>query len=257
MRQMNMKTIIILVLVSISMMFFSTISFAGEEPNEGDWEFNLAPFYLWGINIDGDLSVGPATAPVDVQFEDVLDSLDAAFIFHFETLYKTQWGFLVDVNYLDLENTMSLPMGISQNVDLSLTLAEFSGFYRLQRAAHNIDFIAGLRYIDMENKISVVGGPTLFDGSKDWTDPLVGARWMWGFADGWSLIARGDIGGFGVGSDFSWHALGLVEWQPWKYASFIAGYRALDVDYKDGSGRDYFNIDATIHGPVIGVNFNW
>ena len=257
MKQMNMKTIIILVLVSISMMFFSTISFASKESRQSDWEFNLAPFYLWGINIDGDLSVGPRTAPVDVPFDDIFDSLDAAFIFHFETLYKTQWGFLVDVNYLDLENTMSLPMGISQNVDLSLTLAEFSGFYRLQRAAHNIDFIAGLRYIDMENKISVVGGPTLFDGSKDWTDPLVGARWMWGFADGWSLIARGDIGGFGVGSDFSWHALGLVEWQPWKYASFIAGYRALDVDYKDGSGRDYFNIDATIHGPVIGVNFNW
>ena len=257
MRLINKKTMMILILLSISIMLFSAISFAGEQPNEGDWKFNLAPFYLWGINIDGDLSVGPRTAPVDVPFDDIFDSLDAAFIFHFETLYKTQWGFLVDVNYLDLENTMSLPMGISQNVDLSLTLAEFSGFYRLQRAAHNIDFIAGLRYIDMENKISVVGGPTLFDGNKDWTDPLVGARWMWGFADGWSLIARGDIGGFGVGSDFSWHALGLVEWQPWKYASFIAGYRALDVDYKDGSGRDYFNIDATIHGPVIGVNFNW
>jgi len=254
---MNKKTMMILIVLSISTMLFSAISFAGEESNKGDWEFNLAPFYLWGINIDGDLSVGPTTARVEVPFEDVFDSLEAAFIVHFETLYKTKWGFLADVNYLDLENKISLPMGISQNVDLNLTLAEFSVFYRLQRAAHKIDFIAGLRYIDMENKISVVGGPTLFDGSKDWTDPLVGARWIWGFADGWSLIARGDIGGFGVGSDFSWHAVGLVEWQPWKYASFIAGYRALDVDYKDGSGRDYFKLDVTIHGPVIGINFNW
>jgi len=40
----------------------------------------------------------------------------------------------------------------------------------------------------------------------------MGVRWNWRFADGWSLIARGDIGGFGLGSEFSWHALGLVEW---------------------------------------------
>jgi hypothetical protein len=109
----------------------------------------------------------------------------------------------------------------------------------------------------MENKVSLAVGPTLINENQDWTDPLVGARWMWGFADGWSLIARGDIGGFGVGSDFSWQALGLVEWQPWEYSSFIAGYRALDVDYEDGRGREYFSFDATVHGPVIGLNFKW
>jgi len=48
----------------------------------------------------------------------------------------------------------------------------------------------------MENTVSVVGGPALLDDNQDWTDPLIGARWMWGF---------------GVGSDLSWHALGLVE----------------------------------------------
>ena len=254
---MNKKTIMILVLVSLSMMFFSSISFASKESSQSDWEFNLAPFYLWGISIDGDLTAGPVTAPVNVPFENVFDSLESAFIFHFETLYKTRWGFLVDFNYMDLENQMSLPMGLNQNIDLNLTLAEFSGFYRLNRDAHKIDIIAGLRYIDMETEVSIVGGPSLFDGSKDWTDPLLGVRWMWGFTDRWSFIARGDIGGFGVGSDFSWHALGLVEWQPWKYASFIAGYRALDVDYEDGSGRDYFRFDATVHGPVLGVNFKW
>ncbi len=254
-------TLLRIIFTSIMALFVvisaATGAFASENEKQNDWEFNLAPFYLWGINIDGDLSAGPVSAPVKVPFEDIFDSIEAVFIVHFETVYKAQWGFLVDVNYLDLENKMNLPMGISQNVDLNMTLAEFSGFYRLQRDAHIFDFVAGLRFIEMENTVSIVGGSTLLDDSQDWTDPLIGARWMWGFADGWSLIARGDIGGFGIGSEFSWHALGLVEWQPWKYASFIAGYRALDVDYEDGSGRDYFNFDATIHGPVIGVNFKW
>lgn len=235
----------------------TTGAIAGDNPKQNDWQFNLAPFYLWGISIDGDLSAGPATAEVEVPFDDIFDSMEAAFIVHFETVYKTRWGFLVDVNYLDLENKMSLPTGISQNVDLNMTLAEFSGFYRLHRDAHTFDVVAGLRYIEVENTVSIVGGPTLLDGSQDWTDPLIGVRWTWGFADGWSLIARGDIGGFGIGSEFAWHALGLLEWQPWKYASFIAGYRALDVDYEDGSGKEYFNFDATIHGPVVGLNFKW
>jgi hypothetical protein len=32
----------------------------------------------------------------------------------------------------------------------------------------------------MENKISIAGGPTLFDDNQDWTNPLIGVRWMWG-----------------------------------------------------------------------------
>lgn len=65
------------------------------------------------------------------------------------------------------------------------------------------------------------------DGSKDWVDPIIGLRWLWGFSDRWSLKLRGDIGGFGVGSDFAWQAAGLIDWQPFKYVSFIGGYRAL------------------------------
>lgn len=31
------------------------------------------------------------------------------------------------------------------------------------------------------------------------------------------------------------------------------------MDYEDGSvrGRDYFHYDATVHDPVIGINFKW
>jgi len=203
------------------------------------------------------MSIGTKTVPVDVQFDDIVDSMEAAFIVHFEAMHESNWGLLLDVNYLDLSNDLDLPMGIRPNVDLDLTLAEFSGLYRIQQDAYNFDLIAGVRYTNMDNTISVSNGLNLVDGSKDWLDPLIGVRWIWNFAEGWFFIARGDIGGFGVGSDFSWQALGLFEWKPFKYASFLAGYRAIGMDYEDGSGIDYFNYDATIHGPVIGINFNW
>ena len=254
---MGLKKLICITIICLAISGIPGLSFSKESPAENNWQFNLAPFYLWGINIDGDLSAGPASTPVNVPFDDVFDSLEAAFVFHFESVYKDQWGLLVDVNYLDLENKMALPIGTISNIDLNLTLGEISGFHRLHSNNHILDFIAGLRYVNIENTVSIVEGPTLLGGNQDWIDPLVGARWVWGFADGWSLIVRGDIGGFGVGSDFSWHAFGLVEWQPWQYASFIAGYRALDVDYEDGSGSNYFNFDARIHGPVVGLNFKW
>lgn len=67
----------------------------------------------------------------------------------------------------------------------------------------------------------------------------------------------GDIGGFGVGSDFTWNVIGLIQWQPWKYAGILAGYRVLDQDYEDGSGLGRFKWDMRLHGPVLPVNFIW
>lgn len=247
----------VLTLITFSLLFCSSWASAAESPTSGDWQFNLAPFYLWGVSLDGDMSIGTKTVPVDVSFNDIFDSLEAAFIVHFEAMHKSNWGLLLDVNYLDLSNDLNLPMGIRPNLDLDLTLAEFSGLYRIQQDAHNFDLIAGVRYVNIDNTISVANGLNLVDGNQDWLDPLIGGRWIWNFAEDWSFIARGDIGGFGAASDFAWQALTLVEWQPFQYASFIAGFRALYMDYKDGSGDDSFNYDATIYGPVLGLNFKW
>ncbi len=224
-----------------------------------DWEFNLAPFYLWGINISGDQAIGSMTGDLEVEFDDIFDNLDSAFIVHFEGMHKSNWGFLVDINFIDLENKQTRPPGITRKIDLDLTLSEMSGLYRWDYNPHKFDVIFGVRYARIANKIGFLNGPDLVDAAQDWIDPLIGGRWIWGFADNWSLITRGDIGGFGIGSNFSWQALGMIEWQPFKYASLIAGYRAIGMDYEDGSqGRpDYFNFDATVHGPVIGINFRW
>ena len=224
-----------------------------------NWEFNLAPFYIWGVTLDGDVTVGTNTVPVKLPFSDITDNLEAAFIVHFEGMHKNNWGFLIDVNYLDLSSDVNLPGPFSApgNVDFDATLVEFSALYRLPNGDHVFDVIAGLRYTKLENKLTLNAGPTLVDASEDWTDPLIGMRWKWGFADRWTLVARGDIGGFGIGSDIALQGLALVDWQPFDCVSFLAGYRAIYQDYEDGSGSDRFNYDATMHGPVLGVNFRW
>ena len=202
-------------LLLVALLLGSPVALAQQTSSEKNWQFNLAPFYLWAISIDGDVTQGTATVPVKVQFSDIFDNLESAFIVHFEAMNKNKWGFLVDVNYVDLEGDGTIQPGpgpgIQANVDFKNTIAELSGLYRINRDQHNFDLIAGIRYMELENTVTAAAGPVLADGSKDWVDPLIGARWLWDFADKWKLIARGDIGGFGVGSDFTWQALAAVD----------------------------------------------
>ena len=71
---------------------------------------------------------------------------------------------------------------------------------------------------------------------------------------------RGDIGGFGVGSKFSWqlaggysHDMKIGDWT----ITNTVGYRALSVDYSNGSGSGQRGIDAIIHGPVMETSFRF
>jgi len=249
----------VIIIIGIIAIFFQ-VAIAEEPKNEEkNWEFNLAPFYLWGVTMDGDVTSGTNTVPVEIPFSDLADNLESVFILHFEGMHKSNWGFLFDVNYLDISKDINLPgpPNLPANVDFKTTIGEFSGLYRMKKGAHVFDMIAGLRYTKLDNNVTVTGGPTLADGDKDWIDPLVGVRWIWGFADKWSLAARFDIGGFGIGSALSTHGLAAIDWQPFKYVSFIAGYRTLYQDYSEGSGADYFKFKATMHGPLLGVNFRW
>jgi hypothetical protein len=72
------------------------------------------------------------------------------------------------------------------------------------------------------------------------------------------LILRADVGGFGVGSQFSWNALAAYSWEiavrDGVTYSGLLGYRALDVDYEQGSGRNKYEYDVLQHGPVDGAH---
>ena len=248
-----------IVILFVAHFMVTSFALAEQEKTEKNWEFNLAPFYIWAVAIEGDLTVGTNTGPLKVPFSDIVDNLEAAFILHFEAMYNNKFGLLVDVNYLDIGSDVTVPIGpgLPAKVDFNTTLGEVSGFYRINRDKHNFDLIAGMRYTILEDNVTSNSGLTLVDVSKDWVDPLIGMRWLWDFADKWKLIVRGDIGGFGVGSDFSWQGAATVDWQPFKYVSFIGGYRAIGQDYKEGSGPTQFRLDATFHGPLLGVNFRW
>ena len=215
-----------------------------------DWEFSLAPMYLWAVSIDGDQTVKGVDVDLDVPFSDIFDNLNGALTVHFEGLYQQRWGFYSDLNYIVLEMDDG-----ATDIDFTEIMFELAGFYRFTRGPHAIDGLGGLRYTSMDVDLDSPGPDV--DQGKDWVDPYLGLRWQWKFAEKWGSRLRGDIGGFGVGSDLTWNLVGLVDFKPWKHVGLFGGYRALYQDYSTGSGNNKFKFDATMQGPVLGLNITW
>ena len=63
----------------------------------------------------------------------------------------------------------------------------------------------------------------------------------------------GNVGGFGVGSDFSWNVSSFFMFNVAPKTSFLAGFRVLDQDFEDGGFR--YNIQQ--RGPLIGLTFHF
>ena len=99
---------------------------------------------------------------------------------------------------------------------------------------------------------------TARSGSINWVDPFIGLRLRHKLAPRQDLQVEADIGGFGVGSQISWQALATYSYQFGSTGSIawsgVIGYRALYVDYIQGSGNTLFETNLLQHGPLIGLS---
>ena len=76
---------------------------------------------------------------------------------------------------------------------------------------------------------------------------------------GLGFFARGDVGGFHVGSNFAWQVFtgftgkckcsDRLSWQ--------LAYRWLDTAYETGTGFERFEYDMLVHGPVSGLTYRF
>jgi hypothetical protein len=79
-------------------------------------------------------------------------------------------------------------------------------------------------------------------------------------ASGADLTLEGDVGGFGVGSDFSWQAIATYGFDVnvfGKPMRTVVGYRALSADYSNAGPYGQTGLDFVLHGPVVGARFRW
>lgn len=221
-----------------------------------EWKHEFAP-YLWATGMDGTAGVASVDASVDVGFGDILENLEMAFLGTYRAS-KGPLSLTMDVVYMGLGQTVKGPGGlVTADIDMDQTAVEGTVGWAL---TEQLVAFGGLRYVDLSVEVQARSPPgdlRTAKGSESWVDPVIGARYTIPFADSWSLNLRGDIGGFGVGSDFAWQAMATLRWQATERLGVLGAYRYFDMDYEDGSGAGRFKYDMTISGPVLGIAFTF
>lgn len=138
------------------------------------------------------------------------------------------------MNYVDLSSDATTRGGAaSAEIGLNAVMLTLAGAWRFAEGpGYRIDAIGGLRYWNIEADIDYQRRPST-SNSNDWVDPIIGLRAGFDLTDTISVIALGDIGGFGVGSDLQWELLGRVNYQFDETWTLGVGYRHIDVDFDD------------------------
>ena len=182
----------------------------------------------------------------------------------------------------DIGRLATLTVGASAGLDVQMIIAEVAAAYEIARwssadpagPSTALDFYAGGRVwwqeadvqLDVSGALTGLGplgltlarsGVASASATVSWVDPVVGARLRHQFYPGLDLTLSGDVGGFGAASKFSSQAIAELNWEfmKTKYATWNAmiGYKALNVDYSQGSGLTLYEYDMTMYGPIFGI----
>jgi len=220
------------------------------------WTHEFAP-YLWGAGMDGTAGVRDVTADVNQSFGDIVENLEFGFMGMYRGT-RDRYSITVDTVYMGLGAVERGPGGLLKaDIDLDQLALEVDGGYEV---FDRFVVFGGLRYNDIDAKVKTTGVLDVVrqaKGSESWVDPLVGAHYTIPFNDQWSANLRGDIGGFGIGSDFAWQGVATLRWQATPGLGVVAAYRYIAMDYDSGSGNDYFKYDMAMSGPALGVVFTF
>jgi hypothetical protein len=270
---------------------------AAADPPSGDpepWRINLA-LYGWAMSVSGNATVRNQTVDTNARFLDLVQKSDTLLGFMgyaeankgragiYTDLVFTKLGFGAgQTGYRNPVAGLQITTSASAALTYQLFIAEVGGLYEIVRwpgpegSSTALDGLLGFRY--WNNQLSAT-----FDASANvnfsnlhiersfgiavarsdvvqWVDPVLGLRLRHRFTPNQEIFVRGDIGGFGLGSQFAWQAVAAYSyaWQLTGYQiAAVLGFRALGVNYRSGSGVDAVGIDEILYGPIIGVSFRF
>jgi predicted porin len=231
---------------------------AGGNSTNGEWEFQLAPLFLWAQGIEGDSQIGPSRTPLDITFKDALENLEATFTVHYE-MKRDALSLFAEYQYVDLGPEAEGPMGTELSIGFKDTIAELGvGYWVAGTERTDWEVIGGTRYTKQDMSVSVKDGPKLVSVDEDWWVGFFGGRMAAKLSQNWTFIGRAD---FGVGpgdTNRIWNVNAVVDYRFREWGSVFAGYKWLDYDYDNGKiGLDHYAYNATQQGPLLGLNFHW
>lgn len=257
---------------------------------KSDWSFSVTP-YAWLMGTTGSLTAQGQTVDVNAGVTDMFGKTDTlvALMANVEARHD-KWAFALDTVYTKMVATpafatqrdpkpwLSFSAQAGANVSSTLVILDGTVSYEVWQPTPQtkVDALAGLRYwhtsTNMDfafNATGTINGPgniglsrdggfaLASTGTMDWADPVIGVVVRHEIAPHHNLRFRGDLGGFGVGSQFTWQTFGGYAYEfssgPTSWSA-VLGYRALGIDYTAGNGADFRSMNMVLHGPVLGMS---
>jgi hypothetical protein len=257
----------------------STTSADGAASPPSGWTFRYIPF-LWMPEVQGKIATRGLTAKVDIDFDKLLELMGNGELFaaggHFDAGYDRFWLFVdafggtarpkSDVTFAPRPTLTG-----TADVTLNFTFVEFGPAYRVldwpqggEGPPITLDVLTGGRFMYFYQSLDLQRTGGTFRGTANatstWVDPFVGGRFAVPLIGDLDCVFRGDIGGFGAGSQLAWNVIGgfqyALPWEPFgARTSVVAVYKALDFDHQSGSGRQQIVTKLDLRGPAFGLGF--
>ena len=262
------------VLVTVMVLACATVVNAAEEKLDDRWRFTITP-YIWLPSISGSMKLEPppgfGSGKVDTGPDSYLEDLKFAGMLDLQ-VQKGRWSLLADIIYVDFSGNQTahfpgvLPGGggltVGADWDLQGLVFEFAGAYSVFRNEYlNFDLLAGVRYAEIEGKVSLhIIGPLpafvssrTFSKTESFVDPIVGFKGKFELGKKWYLPYYFDIGGFGVDSDVTLQAFAGIGYRFCDWFSAVLGYRYLYYDFGDSK----LVKDLNLYGGTLGFSFTF
>ena len=221
------------------------------------WNFVIEP-YLMLPNMSGETGIGENLPPVEVDANvgDILGHLEMGAMLYMEATNDV-WTISSDLLYMKLRQDIKTGEFITGgDVTMQELAWEVAG---LRRVLPWLDAGIALRLVslDMEINANTILNERNASTDETWVDPVIVARTQGMINDKWMYKVRGDFGGFGIGSDFTWQMQADLGYRFSKLFYTSLGYRVISIDYDNGNGSDRFLYDVDTYGAVVRFGFNF
>jgi hypothetical protein len=221
-----------------------------------EWQFEVTP-YLWALNMNGQVGIGPVVTHVNESFSNIFHHLDFAAMVY-ASAHKDDFGFYGNVLYASLSDSGSVgPIRAKANEDYGIFGAGISYVVGRHEFSNLSEFAvepyAGARFNLVNTSLKINNFPTLRD-NQHWTDPVLGVNLMYMINRQWSLRLSGDIGGTSTNRQYSYSATGLIGYTPqsfWTNTTTSLCYHFIAQHYISGSGFNTYEWNMHLFGPVL------
>ncbi len=232
-----------------------------KETSKNKWSFLVEPYLLFP-NMKGAVGVGELpNVNVDADPGDIFSKLQIGAMLNFE-VSNEKWTIATDFIYMDLKQDVTPGTIISSGKVTAKQFAwELAGMRNIRPWLDiGIGGILSVVKSGADINVKTPGGGTANRNkeiSATWYDPMLIARIKNAPGKKFLYQVRGEIGGFGIGSDFAWQIQAYAGYRFSKLFQMTAGYRVISLDYENGTGDNRFLYDIDTFGPTVRFGFNF